>query len=229
MPLRLRLMNAMGATCTYIPFLVRWDLVPPWKKYGKSHKNIFPIYFLLKSLNLCKLISVPSPPENENDANESDTSKDGSDDNKNNGDDSGTQNNPDCANQEPPQQEKPLSAFEEGLLDLNPDAMKEINDIRNDPSTGLQPEKETPETKDRGAPVKRMRDLKTKVDIDADFRMGKRVMNADSNVDVISTIEGSPAYSHDMMYHILTYGKDSSKEKEKNFPFHTKRIFVKDW
>ncbi len=172
---------------------------------------------------------MPPPPENDNDANESEQNQDGSDDQNNNADNSENQNKPDCANQEPAKQEKPLSAFEEGLLDLSPDAMNLINEIRNDPSTGSQPDTQEPEKLDRGAPVKRMRDLKTKVDIDADFRMGKRVMNADSNVDVISTIEGSPAYSHDMMYHILTYGKDSSKEKEKNFPFHTKRIFVKDW
>jgi hypothetical protein len=32
------MMNAMGATCTYIPFLIRWDLLPPWKKSGKDFK-----------------------------------------------------------------------------------------------------------------------------------------------------------------------------------------------
>ncbi len=29
---RFRLMGTFIGTCTYIPFLIRWDLVPPWKK-----------------------------------------------------------------------------------------------------------------------------------------------------------------------------------------------------
>jgi uncharacterized membrane-anchored protein YitT (DUF2179 family) len=29
---RFRLLGTFVGTCTYIPFLIRWDLVPPWKK-----------------------------------------------------------------------------------------------------------------------------------------------------------------------------------------------------
>jgi hypothetical protein len=37
MPTRFRVINAF-TTCTYVPFLIRWDLVPKWKRPSK--KNI---------------------------------------------------------------------------------------------------------------------------------------------------------------------------------------------
>lgn len=191
-PARLRLSYAFTGMCTYIPFLIRWDLVPKWKKPDSSSGG-------------------------GGNGSEGGTGNGG--DSDNGADDSN------CADKNDGKQEQPLSAFEKGFLELDPNGMNFINSLRNQPQSKPEPHYEK---RERGAPVKRSKDIKVKVDIDADFRMGKRIANADTNADIISTLDDQEVYSNKMIYHILNYHQDASKQKEKDFPFHTKRILVND-
>jgi hypothetical protein len=178
-PGRMRLMMAFTRVCTYIPFLIRWDILPA-----------FP--FGLPEIDL----NVSEPGE-------------------------------DCANKDKPLQPKAYSAFEQEYLNQDPNAMNFINQIRD--STKMKKEKKRIK-RDRGVPVKRSSDEIVKVDLDADFKLWKVAANSDSSVDVISNVMfDKGGYSPDnAVYHILKYSKDSSKEKEKDFPFHAKRIVIKD-
>jgi len=103
--------------------------------------------------------------------------------------------------------------------------MKLINDIKSN----IENPKEE-EMLRRGSPVKKSPDEKvTKVDLEKDFKMGKIVQNADSVVDVISGNFDRNPEKDEILYHILNYGKKTSKNKEKDFPYQTKRMIVDDW
>jgi hypothetical protein len=201
-PARLRLASAFSFECTYIPFLIRWDLVPKWK---------------------------PSNKESDDERN-----GDGNNGDQENPDDSSSNNkNPICKDKtedESKKKENPFSALEQALIDGDKDGLNIVNSIRNDPENDVKPasDDDYPEPEERGVPVEKKYDNSREIDINSDFKLGKRIAEADTNADIISTKENSNQFSNDWIYHILEYGKDASDEKQKDFPFHTKRIVVND-
>lgn len=173
MPGRLRLMMAFTGTCTYIPFLIRWDILVPFP-FGIPEINI-------------------------------------------------TEEGEDCANQDVPLRDSPYSAIEQEYLN------------KVDPNAMLNPPPEKKKVKikkNRGRAVKGsgIPGKNVKIDLDADFKLWKVAANADSQVDVISNVLfGKGVYSpENAVYHILKYSQNTSKDKEKKFPFHAKRIVIND-
>lgn len=83
--------------------------------------------------------------------------------------------------------------------------------------------------KRRGKEVRREINLNNaiiKVDINAEFNIESKLKGIDSLVEIVDTNPYSPDYPKTMIQHINIYKNNSSKEKEKSFPYHVKRIQI---
>ena len=132
---------------------------------------------------------------------------------------------PNCADKpENPNKQEPPNPFVEALSDLDPKNADEIlNDINNQvEASEPNPPEEEGEKVERGAPVTKSSLKKTPVKIESNNGVSlydKRVELTNHN----QCFNEKPTIKHEIQYH-----KMCSEDKEKDFPFNTKKIIIND-